>query len=163
MSLDMDGRIHLRHAWAVSTNHPQYWDYFREPLWTTRRCLGICFARLWTVLVYLYLLMSIQGILFFVAHTITNLCRASTKSISIAIGLIVTALSLPYTSLWSNGYPLSTLGFAILMNTSICYSKSIVVQLCCFVFGNGLCSLYRFETLGFFTSACSCNWWFILS
>ena len=114
----------LRHAWAVSTNHAQYWDYFREPLH------GLLVGKMGFALQdfgkagVLVSVLAVQGTLFFVAHTIAILCRASTKkSISIAIGLVVTALSLPYTSLWSNGYPLSTLGFAVLMNTSICYAQ----------------------------------------
>ena len=100
----------LRHAWAVSTNHPQYWDYFREPLHGLLvGALGFFLQDFGQAGVIVSVL-AVQGILFFVAHTIAVLCASSPKkSISIAIGLIVTALSLPYTSLWSNGYPLSTI------------------------------------------------------
>ena len=87
----------LRHAWAVSTNHPQYWDYFREPLH------GLLVGKMGFALQdfgmagVLVSVLSVQGILFFVAHTIAVLCSSSTtKSISIAVGLIVTALFLTY-------------------------------------------------------------------
>ena len=114
----------LRHAWAVSTNQGQYWDYFREPLHGLLvGMMGFALRDFGRAGVFVSVI-SVQGILFFVGHTIAVLCTSSTKkSISVAIGLVITALSLPYTSLWSNGYPLSTLGFAILMNASICYAQ----------------------------------------
>ena len=112
----------LRHAWAVSIGQGQYWDYFREPLhgffvghigfwmedfgWAGVLVSSIC----------------VQMILFCNALTIAMLCsKRKNKSISIAIGIVFTTLSLPYTSLWSNGYPFSCLGFSLLTLTSVRY------------------------------------------
>ena len=100
----------LRHAWAVSTNHPQYWDYFREPLWVTRRCIGFVYKTLDRLVNCICF--SCTGYFVLCRSHDAILCRASTKEINIRCNWFdCNGLSLPYTSLWSNGYPLSTLGF----------------------------------------------------
>lgn len=112
----------LRHAWAVSSGQGQHWDYFREPLHGFLvGTIGFLIEDFGGAGV-LVSSICVQIILFCNALTVATLCsKRKNKAISIAIAIVFTTLSLPYASLWSNGYPFACLGFSLLTLTSVRY------------------------------------------
>ena len=112
----------LRNAWAVSTGHGQYWDYFREPL---HGCfvgsVGFWIQDFGKAGVWISSL-CVQLVLFCNACTIATMCSQNkNKYISVSIGIVFTAISLPYTSHGAMDILFPSLGFVVLTLTCVRY------------------------------------------